>query len=219
MPNRAPETGGPKTEAKPALSPQITSRHRGPRSVLVAEPEGVGEETGERGADLRRGALLPDRAAERERQHRGGELDRCDEPVDAARSLVHRRDDGLGPVAPRLGGEAADEPDAGRQREREEAEARERAPGEPVHHRRRLGQHPEEGAGAQPNADPRARTEKRPLERADEESGVLGVPAALVGKARGGGLPPSHRVGAFAAVSFTALSAASGAISAPLSSR
>ena len=80
--------------------------------VLVVEPEHVGKEAGDRGADLRARALLADRAAEGEREHRGQQLDWGDEPVDLARPLVDRGDDGLGAVPLRRRREGADEPHA-----------------------------------------------------------------------------------------------------------
>ena len=88
--------------------------------VLVVEPEDVGEEARDRGADLRARPLLADRAAEGEREHRGQELDRGDPPVDLARPRVDRGDDRLRPVPLRRGREGADEPDAGGQRQRQE---------------------------------------------------------------------------------------------------
>ena len=73
-----------------------------PAPILVAQTEDVGEQAREGGANLRGGTLFAHRTAKRQCHDGRRELDRCDQPVDATRPLMHRRDDSLGAVALRL---------------------------------------------------------------------------------------------------------------------
>ena len=152
--------------------------------VVVAQPHDIGEETGERRADLRSRTLLAHRPAEREGDHRRAEFDRGHDPVDPAGAGVHRGDDGLGAVAPGIRRERTDQPDTERERDRQKDECGREAIEQRAHQPARCGQRPEKAAGPEADAHPGDRAEQRPLDRADEQRGVLGVPALFVGQAR-----------------------------------
>ncbi len=97
---------------------------------------------------------------------------------------MHGGDDRLRTVAPGIGGECANDPDAERKRHRQKDEDRHATGRErtcPVSGAR---ESPEKDARAKADADPRNRAEHRPFERADEQCRMLGVPASLVGETR-----------------------------------
>jgi len=73
---------------------------------------------------------------------------------------------------------------AGRKREREEPNRMDAARRQLPHPRPGGLERPQERARSEADAETGRRAEDRPLERADDESGVLGVPARLVGEPR-----------------------------------
>src|SRR5262249_36562974 len=152
-------------------------------AVFVAETKNVGEETRQSGADLRRRSFLADRTATRQGHDRRAQFDGRYEPIHAAGFLMDRGNDRLGSVAARVAGTCMDDPGGKRQRERKQDEWRD-VMHERVRPRIRSLQGPEKDASAQAYAYTRGRTKQRPLERADQERGVFGVPAALVGESR-----------------------------------
>ena len=156
-----------------------------PPPVLVAKAQDIGEQAGQGGADLRGRSLLADRSAKRQRHNRCAQLDGRDEPVDATGSLVHGGDDRFRTVAPGIGREGANDPDAEGKRDRQKDEDRDATGRErtcPVSGAR---ESPEKDARAKADADPSNRAEHRPFERADKQCRMLGVPASLVGETRG----------------------------------
>ena len=70
-----------------------------PTPIFVAKAQDVGEQTRQRGANLRGRALLADGSAKRQRHHRRAQLHGRDEPIDATGPLVHGGDDRLRAVA------------------------------------------------------------------------------------------------------------------------
>src|SRR5262249_42078120 len=80
-------------------------------------------------------------------------------------------------------GEGADEPDARRKRQREHRPGSLAAREDALDQARGGGERREEGAGRDADAHAGRAPEERPLQGADEERRVLGVPAALVGQA------------------------------------
>ena len=152
-------------------------------AVRVVQPEKVGEQARDRGSDLGAGPFLADRASERERQDRREELHGRDFPVDAPRALVHGANDGFRSVTARGRSESPHEEHAQGQRSGQKPGGREPLSEDASHGRIRRGERPEEPARAQPDAQAGAGAEKRPLQRADDERGVLGVPAGLVREA------------------------------------
>ena len=83
-----------------------------------------------------------------------------------------------------IGGEAADDPHTDRKRDRQQQEDRQTVDGQRICELGRTRQHPEEEPRAPPDAEARASSEQRPLERTDDECCMFRVPTALVSEPR-----------------------------------
>ena len=171
----------PKTAAKPAPIPQITSRRRSSsfrrsmsaKRLVIAAPIWA------------HGPSFPTDPPNASVTTVARSLIGRDLPGDAAGVPVDRRDHGLGPVAARRRREIADEEDARRKGEREQP-TREPARRHAPHPGPRGRERPQERARPESDAEPGRRAQDRPLERADQERRVLRVPARLVREARRG---------------------------------
>ena len=152
--------------------------------VLVVEPEESAKRLVMAAPIWAHGPSLPTEPPKASVRTVAGELDRRDPPVDLPRPLVDGGDDGLRPVPRASGakvrmsqtqaGSASGRRKYGRKAPREDALRR--AATTPRATRGRPGV-------PQPTQRPATGTQERPLQRADEERGVLGVPAALVRQA------------------------------------
>ena len=153
-----------------------------PPSVLIVEAQDIREQAGDRGADLGRGTFLPDRAAEGEGEDGGGSF------IGATIQGI-RPEPGASPQSrPRYRGPAPrGEPRISTRRPERRAGAAtpgRTPPGVSVLTQSRSRDRPQERARPESDAEPGARAQERPLERADDESGVLRIPACLVREPR-----------------------------------
>ncbi len=189
MPKSAPETGVPKTAAKPALMPQITSRRRSASS----SPRRSEKREVSAAPIWAAGPSLPTDPPKASVRTVAAELHGRDTPVDPPRALVHRGNDRLSAMAPGVGREGPDQPDTAWQRQRQQPEGRKGALGEPVDEGGRGRERPEKTAGSKTDTESGRGAQQGPLQGADQERGVFGIPATLIGQPRRPGLKMKTR--------------------------